>query len=401
MEQHQNERRTYCGEIIKTGAGKVACIAFSIALAVSMPLAIAAPTAAYAEPTTAQRLAAAQEEADAAEAELQRLEGELEEANNELYDVQQQLEVVRGQVEETKAQVEATKQAVAEAQARVDDATDKLNQAAVDQYRSTSNTVSAMLEALTRTTSITQLFSSYYYAQEVSNSQQERIDEFVAARTELENQQAALEAQQAELEAQQAQLEELEAEAASKQAVLESKVGEQEAYYNSLSEQVQELMAQKQREEEEAARRAAEAAARRAASGSSRVISYDPPGEGSYDVGTYSSAVEAALSRQGCPYVWGATGPSAFDCSGLVYWSYAQVGIHLNRTSSSQPANCSSIFYDASQAQAGDLVFFGHPIHHVGICLGGGSYIHAPHSGSYVQIASLGSRGDINCFGRL
>lgn len=97
-------------------------------------------------------------------------------------------------------------------------------------------------------------------------------------------------------------------------------------------------------------------------------------------------AVRAALSRLGRPYVWGATGPDQFDCSGLVQWSYAQAGIHLDRTTYQQIND--GIPIPRSQVRPGDLVF-PHP-GHVQLAIGNNLVIEAPYSGASVRISRLG-----------
>ena len=99
-----------------------------------------------------------------------------------------------------------------------------------------------------------------------------------------------------------------------------------------------------------------------------------------------SRIVDAAYSRLGCPYVWGGNGPNSFDCSGLVKWCYAQVGISIPRTSGDQ-GNCGTKI-SVSQAQPGDILW---KSGHVGIYIGNGQYIHAPHSGEVVKISSVSS----------
>jgi cell wall-associated NlpC family hydrolase len=102
-------------------------------------------------------------------------------------------------------------------------------------------------------------------------------------------------------------------------------------------------------------------------------------------------AVEAALSRVGSPYVWGAAGPSSFDCSGLTMWAWARGGVSLPHSSQAQY----DVLRHVSRAdiQPGDLTFYGSPIHHVGIYIGGGQMINAPHTGDVVRIADA-FRGD-------
>ncbi|WP_329277923.1 C40 family peptidase [Streptomyces sp. NBC_00691] len=96
-----------------------------------------------------------------------------------------------------------------------------------------------------------------------------------------------------------------------------------------------------------------------------------------------AAAVIAARSAVGKPYVWGATGPSAFDCSGLMVWSYGRAGISLPRTSSAQRYAGRQV--PLSQAQPGDLVTYRGDASHVGIYAGNGQVIHAPYPGARVR----------------
>ncbi|WP_137989860.1 NlpC/P60 family protein [Streptomyces vilmorinianum] len=110
------------------------------------------------------------------------------------------------------------------------------------------------------------------------------------------------------------------------------------------------------------------------------------------DLGPVSSraaaAVIAARSAIGRPYVWGATGPSAFDCSGLMVWSYRQAGISLPRTSQAQRSAGRHV--PLSQAQPGDLVTYRSDASHVGIYAGNGQVIHAPYPGARVRYDPVG-----------
>ena len=98
-------------------------------------------------------------------------------------------------------------------------------------------------------------------------------------------------------------------------------------------------------------------------------------------------AVRAALSRLGRPYVWGATGPDQFDCSGLVQWSYARAGIHLDRTTYQQIND--GIPVPRSQVRPGDLVF--PHAGHVQLAIGHNLVVEAPYSGASVRISPLGN----------
>jgi len=104
----------------------------------------------------------------------------------------------------------------------------------------------------------------------------------------------------------------------------------------------------------------------------------------------YGGVVGLAMQELGKPYVWGAAGPSTFDCSGLVMYVYAQVGVSLPHNAAAQYGYGSPVAY--GDLQPGDLVFF-EGLGHVGIYIGGGQFIHAPHTGDVVKISSLSEHG--------
>ena len=100
-----------------------------------------------------------------------------------------------------------------------------------------------------------------------------------------------------------------------------------------------------------------------------------------------AAAVSYAYAKLGSPYVWGATGPDAFDCSGLVQAAYRAVGISLPRTTYAQIGAGTRV--SRSELQPGDLVFFYSGISHVGIYVGNGQMIHAPNPSAPVRIAPI------------
>jgi cell wall-associated NlpC family hydrolase len=102
--------------------------------------------------------------------------------------------------------------------------------------------------------------------------------------------------------------------------------------------------------------------------------------------GGHAQAAAIAAQYLGVPYVWGGESPAGFDCSGLVAYVYAQLGISLPHYTVSQWN--ATIPIPTSDLQPGDLVFFD-GLGHVGIYIGGGSFIHAPHTGTVVQVSSL------------
>ena len=100
----------------------------------------------------------------------------------------------------------------------------------------------------------------------------------------------------------------------------------------------------------------------------------------------YGGVVGIAMQYLGVPYVWGGSSPSGFDCSGFSMYVFAKIGISLPHHAASQYGMGTAVSKD--QLAAGDLVFF-NGLGHMGIYIGGGSFIHAPHSGDVVKISSL------------
>ena len=184
------------------------------------------------------------------------------------------------------------------------------------------------------------------------------------------------------------------------QAEAEAKVAQATELVNSLDAEAQALLAEEQAAAARAAaeQAAAEEAARQAqnnnngynAPSSNSNNTYVPPvynngggGGGGGSVGNYGSVVDYAMSRIGCPYVWAAEGPDAFDCSGLVRWAYLQVGISLPHYTESLYA-CAKNRVPVSEARPGDVLY--RP-GHVGIAVsyGGSHYVHAPTFNAYVR----------------
>jgi cell wall-associated NlpC family hydrolase len=108
-------------------------------------------------------------------------------------------------------------------------------------------------------------------------------------------------------------------------------------------------------------------------------------------LGTGAGAQAVALAQQqvGTPYVFGGSQPGGFDCSGLVQWTYAQLGVALPRTSAEQGRTGTPV--SPGDAQPGDLVYFDHagPVDHIGIYAGNGTMVVAPHTGATVRLEKV------------
>ncbi len=106
-----------------------------------------------------------------------------------------------------------------------------------------------------------------------------------------------------------------------------------------------------------------------------------------------AAAVQVAMRYLGVPYVWGGASPSGFDCSGLMSYAYAQIGKNVPHYTGAIWAAFPKV--PSSDLQPGDMVFFYSDLHHVGMYIGNGQFIHAPHTGDVVKISSLSERASV------
>lgn len=167
-----------------------------------------------------------------------------------------------------------------------------------------------------------------------------------------------------------------------KKREVQSKLGEAQRLLNTLS--AQERAALKAKEA-----RASRDAERQALGGDKSVgDKQEAPKGAPKGSGRAASAYAAAQSKIGSPYVYGATGPSSFDCSGLTSWAYAQAGMNIPRTSQAQ-ANYGTRIASQSDLRVGDLVIFYGDLHHVGFYAGNGQVLHAPRTGTVVRYESI------------
>ncbi|GAB4289722.1 MAG: C40 family peptidase [Coriobacteriia bacterium] len=277
-----------------------------------------------------------------------------------------QVEIAAEDYNEANAAYQAVSKQVAESEARLTELTARqetlqnhLDVRVEGMYRTGPL---GFLEILFSTASFEEFATTWDLLNDMNERDATTVAELKRLRVEVEATQARLREQQAEAKAQRDVM-------AQRKAEIQAKLDERQRKLSGLESEI-------------AALKAAEEAARRAAYRS-------PAGDyGTPSGAAHGDVVAIAKSKLGAPYRWGASGPNAFDCSGFTMWVYSQIGISLPHSSRAQIGVGERV--SRANLQPGDLVFFGlSRIHHVGIYVGGGMYIHAPHTGDVVKISSL------------
>jgi cell wall-associated NlpC family hydrolase len=348
---------------------------------------VASPLAAVAEPTT-PAIEQKRSEAAAAQAELDRMSDSLEVQIEEYNRVAEALDATREQIRATRADLQLAERELSAAQT-------KLAERATNIYKQGP---SGMLDVLLGTTSFEDFMTRFDLLMRINRADARMVAEVKVAKTAVEATERTLTTREAEQVA-------LKREAETRAEVIETEISRQEGYLASLEGEIKQLIDEEQERQRKLAEERARQVAERARQAAARAVSGGRPATPTDSLTTgHSEVVQIALGFLGVPYRWGASSPSGFDCSGLTSYVYRQVGITLPRTSRDQYRAGSHIAADRLDLlRAGDLVFFGtggdaNQVHHVGIYIGNGQYVHAPQQNDVVKISSLtdriSSRGD-------
>ncbi|MDR2196494.1 MAG: C40 family peptidase [Coriobacteriales bacterium] len=309
-----------------------------------------------------------QAEADAARKKLEEWAVELDKASNDYYAALESHDAAVLAMEEAQARI-------VEAEARTTEFQSRLGLRATTMYKQGPL---SYLDVLFGASSFTEFTTSWDIINGINEGDAALIEQSKQARADAAAAHEEYAAQESIAQQKLSEAQEAKERAEDIQAQYEAEVAQLEA-------EVAELIEKERREEEERQRREAEAAA--AAAAAANAGNGFAPSDGwqyaPYNGETYGSVVAAAMSRLGCPYVWGATGPNSFDCSGLIYWSYRACGLPLTRSGVGMGEGA-PIQIPVNAAQPGDILWNSH---HVGLALGGGAYIHAPTFGQPVQIS--------------
>jgi cell wall-associated NlpC family hydrolase len=327
----------------------------------------------------ADQIAATRKNATDASAKLDDLAADLELRNEEFLQIEDSLA-------NTRAQISSVERELAAALADQDAAQAQLERRVSTIYREGPL---GFLDVLVGATDYHDLVTRLDLMRFIGRSDASVVIRVTDARDRIEKAQSALETRQLEQLA-------LRERAKVKQAEVRTALESQRTYLNTINTRLKKLIAaEKKRRELAAAKRAAEIAAAAAKTTVQGGRRYAPSALGA----PHPEAVAIARKYVGrTPYLWGGTTPAGFDCSGLVQYCYAQIGVSIPRTSSQQyhfgafiPANRLDLL------MPGDLVFFGrggdpNAVHHVAMYIGDGQMIHAPQTGELVSISSLLSR---------
>lgn len=252
-------------------------------------------------------------------------------------------------------------QAQAEIQAKTVDAISKtLGAIAIDQYK--SGTISQSLELLFSSDPSLYL-SSAGSLEAITRQKGIQLRKFQSAEQQLNATSLTVSDRLAQVKALQKKL-------AEKSALATAKLAKAESILAKLKKEDRERLARLAQEREDADQASSLKAARSAAGVSGRA----------------GLAIKFAFKQIGDKYVFGADGLTYWDCSGLTMRAYQTAGVSLPHSSAAQSRMGKSIPF--SQKKPGDLMFFGRPVSHVGIYLGGGKMVHAPRSGSRVKVAT-------------
>ena len=306
----------------------------------------------------------AQNNLEAIEASIEKLDYEIEKMYGEVDKVKVKIANSKLQIEKTAINIEVAEENIKEEE-------DLFNARMRSMYM---NGVDSYVEILLDSDGIMDLMSRVDNIKKIVEFDNKLIAKLTDKKVEIENQKVALEAENAKLvllksdnenkidklmlkkEEQKALI----ADAVKQERLYSSKISDAQAIVNATMKQIQQIRDKAPKY----------TASRGATSLSSNAI------------------VAYASNFLGTPYVWGANGPSTFDCSGFTKYVYAHFGISLTRTTYTQINEGSYVSMD--NLETGDLVFFGSGSpHHVGIYVGNNSYIHAPRTGDVVKVSPL------------
>jgi cell wall-associated NlpC family hydrolase len=299
-------------------------------------------------------------QAEAIAGRIDQLNHDIERAAEAANGAQIELDQLNQQIADAQAQVAAAEQEQATRNGQ-------LKTYAVDAYvHGTPSSVEASAPA----SDLTTVDERQSYLSLASTNQQQLVDQLRASQQDLAVKLGDLDKAKSAAAAKTDMLRQ-------EQQTAQKAVAEQNQLYAQAQGELAQLVADAQARESQ--RQAAAAKARAASSG--------PSGPGPAARGGVDAVIAEAKRQLGKPYVWGASGPDSFDCSGLTMWAWRAGGVSLPHFSGAQYSSTTHV--SMSAIQPGDLIFYDSPDTHVALYIGNGTIIHAPNSRSVVRYDSL------------
>lgn len=296
--------------------------------------------------------------------EIQDTKDDLSETNDNIDEVSKKIETLNSQIDEKNKEIDYMLKSIEKIKKDIAKKEEQMRERLyVMQTTYNSNWV---LDFLFGSEDFSTFFSRIGSVNDITAYEKELVEELTQQKQNLDTQQKSLKTAKENLESQKKSQEALQ------EKYIELKTAQQEKIKDSQQESKEVSSAQKKIDA------ALSELISRAPSGGGGGGSYVP---GDSAVG--NAIAQKALTRLGCRYWWGANGPNYFDCSGLVYWAYNQAGVSLGRTTAAGYAGSGKAI-SRSELQPGDVITFsyGSGVAHIGIYIGGGSFVHASGEGS-------------------
>ena len=340
-------------------------------IVVAIAAACVAAGSATGDPSIAAKQAQAQEvlgRLQQLDASVQRAVNQYDEATGRLYQIERSLKINKEALHVARANLKKSQAALAQ------------RLVAIYTTRDDQSTLAVLLGAQ----SISDLVNRIETVESVSSQDVAVMNQVISFKRQIALHERILEHARAEQTR-------LVRERAAAKAAITSQRDQEQRLYNSIKGEIATLIAQQRARQLALAR-----AAQTRLSEQQTLLATQDPGFGASastpdgiavaPPSQYTGVVGIALHYLGTPYVWGGSSPAGFDCSGFVAYVYAQVGVSLPHYTGAQWNMGVPVSRD--QLEPGDLVFFD-GLGHVGIYIGGGQFVHAPHTGDVVKISSL------------
>jgi peptidoglycan hydrolase CwlO-like protein len=351
---------------------RIISLIVTIGLATTLTMTTLADTLSDRLKSEKSQLAGQNKEYKQAQDNVAKIEASIEKMDSDIEKIYRQVDTAKAKIVETEEQIEKSTKNIKAAQDNIKEEEDLFNKRMRNMYM---NGVDSYLEIILDSEGVVDMLSRVDNIKKIVEYDNKIIAELTEKKNVIEEQKTALETEKTKLvalknenekeivklEGKKQEQNTLIAEARKQEQTYSSKISDAQATVNNTMKQIQ---------------RIAESAPKYT------------PSRGASSLSS-NSLVAYASNFLGTPYVWGAAGPTNFDCSGFMQYVYKHFGVSLSRTTYTQINEGS--YVSRENLQAGDLIFFGSQgdPHHVGMYVGNNSYIHAPRTGDVIKVSAL------------